>query len=232
MDRTRLVLWDIDHTLIETGGVGGEAFRAAFELTTGQPMREQADPTGQTEPTIFRRTLEAHGFKDPDGSLFERFATAQADAYRERADDLRRRGRVLPGVRTILKACAAEPHIAQSVLSGNTRQASRVKLDIFDLLTYLDLDIGAYGDNEPERPKLVPHALALAAAKLGRPIGPTDTILIGDTPADIETAHANGCPVIAVATGRTSADELAALGAEWVFPNLLDLVGVLAAIHA
>jgi phosphoglycolate phosphatase-like HAD superfamily hydrolase len=91
----RLVLWDIDHTLIETGGVGGEVFRTAFEHVTGKAIEELADVTGRTEQVIFADTLKLHGLTDP-GDYFPKFTQALADEYRARfeadpsGDDLRR----------------------------------------------------------------------------------------------------------------------------------------------
>src|SRR5207237_3493819 len=81
----KLVLWDIDHTLIETGGVGSEVFRDAFGQVTGRKIDKLADVTGRTEPIIFRETLEMYGIEDP-GEYFPKFVEAQAEGYCARAD--------------------------------------------------------------------------------------------------------------------------------------------------
>lgn len=226
----RLVLWDIDHTLIETGGVGSEVFAAAFEAVTGQPLKDMPDATGRTEQEIFRQAIEAQNVTG-DG-LFERFATAQAQEYRQRAQDLRDRGRVLPGVTAVLRALHDLPHVGQSVLSGNTRASARAKLDAFGLTQYLDLEASAGGDDDPVRAALVPIAQRRAAAVYGVQFTAADTVLIGDTPSDVETAHANGCRVVAVASGKTSAAELRDAGADCVLHDLADTSAVLEAVGA
>src|SRR5260370_30860491 len=95
MGTTTLVLWDIDHTLIDSGGVGGKVYAAAFEKVTGRRLEHMAELSGRTEPVIFHETLQLHGIDDP-GDLFDRFAEEQARGYAEHADDLRTKGRVLP----------------------------------------------------------------------------------------------------------------------------------------
>lgn len=128
----RLVLWDIDHTLIETGGVGSEVFKAAFEQVTGHKIDKMADVTGRTEQVIFRETLDLYGIEDL-GDYFPKFVEAQAAGYTARANDMRARGRVLPGAREALTALAQDPHITQTILTGNPRPSAEVKLRIFNL---------------------------------------------------------------------------------------------------
>src|SRR5262245_51956688 len=116
-----LVLWDIDHTLIETRGVGFEIYAAAFEKVTGRPLAKMAELAGRTEPVIFRETLASCGVADsPD--LFARFAAEQAQGYRDRIAELRERGRALPGAADALRALSGRPGVTQSVLTGNTRE--------------------------------------------------------------------------------------------------------------
>src|SRR5690606_31617771 len=78
---SKLILWDIDHTLIETGGVGSEVFKDAFEQVTGQKINQMADVTGRTEQVIFAETLHMYGIEDP-GDYFPKFVEAQAAGYR------------------------------------------------------------------------------------------------------------------------------------------------------
>src|SRR5690349_13103766 len=101
-----LVLWDVDHTLIDTRGVGRKLSAAAFVQTTGQPMRRQARIDGITEPVIFRETAKLHGLAT-DRTDFERFARALTAAHLERAAELRERGHALPGAASVLDALAA-----------------------------------------------------------------------------------------------------------------------------
>lgn len=99
----RLVLWDVDHTLIETGGVGREVFAAAFAEVTGTPMKDMAEVSGRPELVIFGETLDMHGIPRSD-DYFERFIDLQAGDYEERAHEMRLRGRVLPGALNALQA--------------------------------------------------------------------------------------------------------------------------------
>jgi phosphoglycolate phosphatase-like HAD superfamily hydrolase len=226
----RLVLWDIDHTLIETGGVGSEVFAEAFQAATGRRLESMPDPTGLTEPEIFRRALAEHGI--PGEGMFEQFAEIQAAEYRANGGQLLARGRVLPGVHAALRAVGGSADLVQSVLSGNTRLAARAKLAVFRLAGYLDLEVSAGGDDDSVRANLVPVVWERAAEKYGIRFDANSTVLVGDTPADIETGHANGCRVISLATGRTSADDLCAAGADQVLADLTDTPAVLAALRA
>ena len=91
MTGARLILWDIDHTLIATRGVGREIFGDAFEQATRRPMERMAEVSGRTEPDIFQATLALHG-TEPSDRLFARFAQALATGYAARVDVLRQRG--------------------------------------------------------------------------------------------------------------------------------------------
>ena len=222
MTRTTLGLWDVDHTLIKTGGVGREVFAAAFERTTGHPMRDMAAPGGLTEPVIFERTLALHGMGD-SGDLFPIFAEYQAAEYRLRADDMRRRGRVLPGAEKALQVFEQRSDAVSSVLTGNPRLSGVAKLQIFGLADYLDLDSGAYGDDDSDRAALVPIAWRRAEREHEQPFDAGNTVIIGDTLNDVAAGHANGVLVVAVASGVFSLDALRKAGADVTIPDLQEL---------
>ena len=226
---TRLVLWDIDHTLLSTGSVGSEIFAAAFEHATGQSMQQMADAWGRTEPAIFTETAELHGIDNPP-ALFDAFAEAQARGYRERADDMCQRGHVLSGVVECLQRLSAKPEVIQGALTGNTQESARTKLGIFRLDTYLDLAASAYGTDDPDRAKLVDIARHRAADRHQTTIGQGQTVLVGDTPRDIDAGHAGGAVVIAVASGRYDVKALREAGADAFFADLADTDAVTAAI--
>jgi len=216
---TILVLWDIDHTLIETRGVGDRIYADAFRTVTGQTLAEMPALSGRTEPVIFREALKMRGITDT-GDLYPRFAAEQARGYAERMDELRRQGRALPGAADALRELARRPDIIQSVLTGNTREAAELKLRTFDLDQYLNLDIGAYGTDDDTRANLVKIARQRATAALGIPFDPATTVLIGDTPNDVAAARDGGARIIAMATGSDSARDLAAAGADTVLDDL------------
>ncbi|MFJ2240982.1 HAD family hydrolase [Streptomyces sp. NPDC087859] len=210
----RLILWDIDHTLIDTRGVGRELSAAAFLQTTGQVMREQAKIDGITEPVIFRETAKLHGLTT-DRTDFERFARALTEEHLKRTAHLRERGHALPGAAAALDALDAV-EIRQTVVSGNIRPVSEIKLQVFGLDRHIRWELGAYGEDNDSRAELVKLALRRANTTA------KDAVLIGDTPADVEGAHANGVRVIAVATGRSDEAVLRNAGAEVVLSDLRD----------
>lgn len=218
----KLVLWDIDHTLIATRGVGREIFADAFEQVTGTPMREQATVDGMTEPVIFRRTAELHGITS-DRTMFEEFARRSAELHRQRAHDLRERGHALPGAASALAALADMNGIVQSVVTGNIRPVAEVKLEVFGLDTHIRFPYGGYGEDHDDRAELVRTAIARTRAATGAGVALADVLLIGDTPADVAAGRAAGVPVLAVATGRTPAEDLAETGATTTVPDLRDL---------
>jgi phosphoglycolate phosphatase-like HAD superfamily hydrolase len=217
----RLVLWDIDHTLISTEGIGREIYREAFEQTTGQPLQRQADPTGRTEPEIFRDTVTIHGIQ-PSDQLFAKFADALAAGHRAKLPLLQQRGHALPGALQALQALHETPGVIQSVLTGNIKPVAIIKLAAFGLDPYLDFQIGAYGSDDPVRANLVEIARRRANHKYRLAFDESSTVLIGDTPSDIATAHQGGASIIAIASGQSDAPELRTAGAEVVLPDLTD----------
>ncbi|MDX3075817.1 HAD family hydrolase [Streptomyces sp. MI02-7b] len=230
MTDRRFVLWDIDHTLIDTRGVGRELSAAAFEQVTGQPMREQAKIDGITEPVIFRETARLHGLQTGRAD-FERFARALADGHLAHSSELRERGHALPGAAAALDALAGVPGLVQTVVSGNVRAVAEIKLNVFGLDRHIAWDLGAYGEDNDERPGLVRTALARLRAKFGA-VDPSEAVVIGDTAADVAAALDNCVAVLAVATGRTSADDLRAAGADLVVPDLTHTASVVQRVQA
>ncbi|MFF3144042.1 HAD family hydrolase [Streptomyces sp. NPDC057927] len=209
-----LVLWDIDHTLIDTRGVGRELSATAFLRSTGQPMRRQAKIDGITEQVIFRETARLHGM-DTDRSDFERFARALTEAHLRQAAELRERGHALPGAAAALNALDAYG-VQQTVVSGNVRPVSKIKLQVFGLDQHILWELGAYGEDSDARVELVRLCLHRADTPA------KDAVLIGDTPADIEGAQANNVRVIAVASGRSDEFTLRDAGAQAVLSDLRD----------
>lgn len=187
-------------------------------------MREQASVTGSTERVILRKTARLHGL-DFDEELFTRFADALGTVHVRRAAELRERGHALPGAAAVL-AALDERGVRQSVVTGNVRLTAEVKLATFGLDSYLRLEEGAYGEDGEGRPELL--RLALERAN----VTGLKSVFLGDTPADVAGGRAAGVRTIAVATGKTSADELKDVGAEFVLDGLGPVAKVLViAIH-
>ena len=231
-----LILWDIDHTLVNAGGLSTHLYGVVFAELFGRKLPQVAPMAGRTDRAIIVETLTMAGIPDPRGQVpaFIAGLTRQAPAYGER---VRRRGHALPGAvaaLTALTALAAPNGIAgvrQSVLTGNIRAMAEVKLGALGLSDLLDLDIGAYGEAHEVRSELVDVARARAAAAAGADFGGESTVLVGDTPLDVAAALATGARAVGVATGDYSGADLAAAGAHAVLPNLTDTPRVLAAIR-
>jgi phosphoglycolate phosphatase-like HAD superfamily hydrolase len=224
-----LVLWDIDHTLLSIDGLSGEIYAQAFGEVTGRRLDRLAGMAGKAEREIITETLTLNDIT-PSDALLATFAAAVAAGYSHRAEEIRSRGRVLPGARAALAALAARPDVVQSVLTGNLDSIALCKLTAFDLQVFLDVEVGAYGFDGLQRSSLVAVARARASEKYNEPFPASSTVLVGDTPRDIEAAHQAGARVVAVATGSTPHQALTGAGATQVLPDLCQTSAVLRAI--
>ncbi|WP_396448927.1 HAD family hydrolase [Actinomadura sp.] len=224
-----LVLWDIDHTLIDAGGVSADIYATVFHRLIGHRPAKVASMAGRTDLAITTDTLRHHDI-DPTPALLTSFTTALAEAFASRGHEIASRGRVLPGALAALEALAARPDVIQSALTGNMRQIAAVKLTALALSGYFDLDVGAYGMDGVERPPLVRLAQQRASAKYGDAFTPSNTVLIGDTPHDVRAGHEGGARVVAVATGATPAAALRLSGADLVLEDLTDTPEVIRAV--
>jgi phosphoglycolate phosphatase len=231
--RGRLVLWDVDHTLLDAGGAGVALLRQAFAEMFGREFPVVPLLAGRTDRAIELEILTRAGVPDPHAQIlaFQRLVTGLAPEFGEL---VRTGGRVLPGAAEALAAVAAMAGgpggPIQSVLTGNLRVMAGVKLAALGLDHFLDLQVGAYGDDHEIRADLVPLARASAAAAYHADFGGDATVLIGDTPLDIEAARLSGARSVGVASGGFSVADLAGAGADVVLPGLADTPAVLAAI--
>ncbi|WIY02348.1 haloacid dehalogenase-like hydrolase [Amycolatopsis mongoliensis] len=231
MTKKRLVLWDIDHTLVDFAGLGASWYAAAFTAATGAPLRVHPVFGGRTELATTTELLVENGFEPVQDTIRALFKALVAESERA-AHRFAAEARVLPGAAEALTAFAGRDDVVQSLVTGNLPEISRHKLAAFDLLEHLDLEIGGYGTLSVHRPDLVPHAVGLAAAKHGTPFDADAVVVIGDTPNDVKAALAHGALSIAVATGLYSADELRAAGAHVVLPDLADTDAVKTAVFS
>ncbi len=229
MGAQTLVLWDVDHTLMETGGVGFELFRTAFAQASGQQLMQAADVTGRTEPAIFRETVELQNIPYSP-ALYDRYAALLSAGYVACAGEMAQRGRALPGAAETISALTQTGKVVQSVLTGNLRPVAETKLQTFGLDAGLDLDVGAYGTDDDVRANLVPVARRRAAEKYQMDFPARATVLIGDTPSDVQAALDSGARIIAVASGKSTSDELRRAGAAVVLPSLHDAQAVVRAV--
>lgn len=214
--RLPVLLFDVDLTLVDTGGAGRAAMRWAF-AASGLPTEplERLLYDGRTDRAIFREALARVGL---GGAAMEEAYDVVVERYLERlpAELEARDGRVLPGVPDVLARCRAFGYRV-GLATGNFRRGAERKLSHFGL--WEAFAGGGFGDDTEVRADLV----AAALRELGH--AGAAAWVIGDTPRDVEAAHAAGARAIAVATGRYSTEELAAAGAEIVLPDLSELVG-------
>jgi phosphoglycolate phosphatase-like HAD superfamily hydrolase len=223
-----LVLWDVDGTLVDAAGVGREAMGRAFVRVFGKEPTSWPGMGGRTDRAILLDLLRMNGVAYQEDEL-EAYRAAAEEAFLELLDELAERGRALPGALEALTALRGRP-VVQSLLTGNIRRIAEAKMHTFGLLEHLDLDIGAYGWSHPVRAYLVETARAAAAERHGRTYPGRSTVLVGDTPLDVEAALAAGASVVGVATGRFSADELVDAGAHVVLADLTSTDEVVNAI--
>ncbi|MFE0020352.1 HAD family hydrolase [Amycolatopsis sp. NPDC059021] len=217
-----LVLWDVDHTLIETRGVGRAIYERAFPAATGKPLAKLAQIAGRTELDIMTESLRVNDIEPTDEAV-RKLAAALVQSYEDARDELAATGRVLPGARETLERLTADPTVYQGILTGNLRAVACIKLEVFGLDQYLDFETSAYGDDHADRAELVKIAQRRAELRIGSSFDSSSTVLIGDTPNDVKAALTAGVRVIAVATGKSSAEGLRAAGATHVVNHLASL---------
>lgn len=225
----RLVLWDVDGTLIRSNGIGADVFDRAFQHVLGLAptarITEQIRLSGKTDPQIALEYLELMKIDEPQRHLplvlkllEEELATA--------AELLAASGSALPGVPDILARLAAVDGVHQTLLTGNMAANAAVKVAAFGLDQWLDLEIGAYGSDHADRCELVPIAQERARRLRGVDVGPAETWVIGDTERDFACAQAGGARCLLVATGGSRQRELAALHPDAVMADLSDVEAV------
>ena len=214
----RLLLFDIDGTLVKAGEVGGAVFDRAIEAVLGEVPAQRVSMSGKTDPQIVREYLALLDRDDPAHlpAVLEHLEAELAAASQQLARD----GNPCTGAPELLEALAGDGRLHLSVLTGNIAPNAVVKLAAFGLDKWLDLETGAYGSDHEDRQQLVPVALERLAAMRGVRLSPGQTWVIGDTPRDYECARAGGAHCLLVATGRFTRDELAGLGADVVLADL------------
>ena len=219
--RPRLVLWDVDGTLVDSAKLGRDAFFDAFERVVGQEPTELVPFAGRTDLEIAHDMLAASGVEGAEG-LLDRFEEELVRAMAARLDALATHGRALPGTHAVLERLHREPGLIQSLLTGNVERNAMLKLRPFGLARWIEFGCGAYGSDHRVRGELVAIARGRAERAHGVAIAPGDVVLVGDTPLDVAAAHAGGARAVAVATGPYDEHELAESGADAVLGDLGD----------
>jgi phosphoglycolate phosphatase len=228
--RRRLVLWDIDGTLMHCGPVGAEVLVLAVAEVTGRELTGTVVMSGKTDRQILSELLELAGVADAEaGRLLPAVQDSATRHLRALADRISREGVLCPGVDAVVSRLAASGHVAQTLLTGNLAANARVKLTAFELHDRIELDAGAYGDDHLDRTALVPVALERAFRHYGQRFELDNVWIVGDTPRDLECARAGGVRCLLVATNRHyEYGELEALGPDAVLNDLADTDRVVA----
>ncbi|MDJ0344949.1 haloacid dehalogenase-like hydrolase [Streptomyces sp. H10-C2] len=232
MANPSLVLWDIDRTLLYVGDFDRQVYRETFAEVVGRPAeRMPARGTGVTMPLAIRELLLANGVPAesvPDllPAMVE-LLPKHLSAY---AAEMKRTGTLMPGAEDALRAVQTTPGLIPTVVTGNLKPNAMIKLRAFELDAYVYMDIGGFASDDPDRPALVRIAQSRAQTEHGVEFTRANTVIIGDSLEDVRTGLLGGAPVIGVASGKTTSEELSAAGADIVLPDLRNLDDLLAAI--
>ena len=214
----RLILFDVDGTLVDCGRQVRPLFASALEDVFGTAGDvEGYDFSGKTDTRIVLDLVTGAGV--PAERVESGLARARALYLERLAGGLRPEAmRLLPGVRELLERLATRADLTLGLLTGNWEPGARLKLAPFDLNRFFPF--GAFGDDGVDRAQLPPVVLARAAAFRGVEFDAADTLIVGDSLLDVACAQAHGVRTLAVATGRTAAAALRAAGADWVISDL------------
>jgi phosphoglycolate phosphatase-like HAD superfamily hydrolase len=213
-----LVLFDVDETLVHTGGAGAQSWKVAFDKLYGIPADIGAHTSaGETDPEVAAETFRAVLHRDPTAveldSLYAQYLLALADAIWAS-----KQYRMLPGAEQTLMRLG-EAGVMLGLVSGAMEGAARTKLMPGNLNRFFVF--GAYGSDSPDRGELTKLAIE-KGSRLHSELTPARVFVVGDTPRDIEAAQAAGAVSVGVATGHYSTKELVAAGGDHVLSSLED----------
>lgn len=225
----RLLLFDIDGTLVSARGVGRRAFKAALERVFGTAGAiDDYDLRGKTDPRIVFDVMEAAGFpretvKPRLDEVFEAYARGLVTEIGDGAGVV-----TLPGVANLVRRLGRGGGALLGLLTGNIEEGARIKLEPTGLWPYFP--VGAFGSDDPDRRRLPSLAARRAQALVGYAFHPRDVVVIGDTPHDIDCARAFGAVAMAVATGQYGREQLLAEQPDLFFDDLGEVDRVAAAL--
>lgn len=223
MKKMRLLLFDIDGTLIHSGGAGIQALQIALKERFGivDDLRD-IEIAGMTDSGIVVAILNKHEIPATNENI-----TAFLDSYVHflSLELPRREGRLLPGVLELLEELKQRKHLVLALLTGNVSRGAQLKLDHYGVWHFFEF--GAFADDHQDRNRLGPFARARAREKHGLEFVADEIDVIGDTPRDIACGKAFGARTVAVATGTWSREKLAEHDPDFLIDNLSDVDGVI-----
>jgi phosphoglycolate phosphatase len=213
----RVVLFDVDGTLLITGGAGAAAWQRAFhELYEVDADIEEHTHAGMTDPEIveivFREAIGREGSEAERAEAIGVYLRHLADTVEESSGY-----RVMPGIEGLLPQLV-EQGVLLGVVTGNIEAAAHIKLARGDLNRFFAF--GGYGSDSRRRTELTRRALERGGTVSGASVDPATAIAVGDTPRDVKAAHGAGIRVVGVATGKYGVEELSQAGADWAIEDV------------
>ena len=227
----KVVLFDIDGTLLTTDGGAREAFARALSEAAGRPIRTEGYSfSGRTDPQIARDLLAASGVGGEALQAGIPEAIRLYLRYFEEALPNLKGARLLPGVRELLGRLAGRDGVRTALLTGNVEAGARLKLGHFGLQRFFEFAISAFGDDSPDRYRLPALALARARRALRADLSGSQLTLVGDSEHDVLCGREVGARSVAVGTGWTPVETLRALAPDAVLDDFSDTEKSLEAI--
>jgi phosphoglycolate phosphatase len=211
------ILFDIDGTLINSGGAGAASWRLAFDELYGIPADiGKFTDTGMTDPAVGRKTFESVLKREPERKEFTRLlerrnfylhqTVRDSDGYE-----------VLPGVDELLTKLIDEGYLL-GIVTGNVEAAAHIKLHRANLNRFFSF--GGYGSDSDDRPEVTRIALKRASQVFGETIEDEQAFAVGDTPLDVTGAHGAGIQCVGVGSHKYTAEQLSEAGADWAITSL------------
>lgn len=215
----KTVLWDIDGTLLVTGGAGAVAWQRAFQEQWGVEANiEEHTQAGMTDPEIaaiiFREVIGREGSAEERAAAIAGYLSHLEDAVNESSGY-----RIMPGIEAALPRLA-EQGVLQGIVTGNIEAAAHIKLARGNLNRFFQF--GGYGSDSSDRTEVTEKALERGEGVLGSPLDRAVAISVGDTPRDVSAGHGAGIRVVGVATGAYTVDQQREAGADWPIADVRD----------
>ena len=221
----KLLLFDLDWTLIYTGGAGIRALDFSFEKHFRVPQAmEKVSPDGKTDPAICREMIRVHLSREPQETEIENLCQGYLDrlAYEIPGSP---GYRVMPGIPELLEALVHRNDALMGLGTGNLQEGARIKLARADLMKYFSF--GGYGSDAEERPTLLRTAVTRGEALAKKTFRPKEVVVIGDNSRDVLAGQAIGAVTVAVASGPMKFEELAKTFPDHLFHDLSNTQAVL-----
>ncbi len=217
----KILLFDIDGTLMFSGGAGLRAMNRAFANLYGiEEKFNGMNLAGRTDTSIFRDAAEECGFPYDDQVLDE-FKTEYFSILPKELDHPECHKRLMPGVGELLAALHGKPDIYLGLLTGNWQKSGYLKLATFSLDRYFTF--GAFSDDSEIRPDLLPYAVRRFQQHHDLKPKPQELFIIGDTPSDIQCAKPHGAVSVAVAAAHYKEKDLLPFQPDFILPDFSDL---------